>query len=153
VYLHFASRTDLLIALIQHVDQTLDLEASTRPALQAQDAVAALDAWAAHVVRYHARIRRAVDAIDRARASDPAAASAWHAVMTRWQDGAHVLARRLDAESRLSSDLSVSAAADALWALMLAFNPLWRALVEEQGWSVDQFQAFFSRLHRATFTT
>jgi len=45
------------------------------------------------------------------------------------------------------------AAAEALWALTLAFNPLWRALVEERAWSPDQFRAFLARLHRATFAT
>ena len=51
LYLHFASRTDLLVALIHHVDQTLDLEASTRPVVEAPDALAALDAWTAHLTR------------------------------------------------------------------------------------------------------
>jgi AcrR family transcriptional regulator len=152
LYLHFATRTDLFVALIQHVDQVLDVDASTRPVLEAPDALAALDAWAAHLSRYHARIRRAVDAIDRARASDPAAAAAWSTVMVRWQSGAEYVAARLAEQSKLAPGWTVPVAAEAIWALMLAFNPLWQALVDEQGWSADQCQAFLARLHRATFT-
>jgi hypothetical protein len=44
----------------------------------------------------------------------------------------------------------VPAAADALWALMVGFNRLWGALVEERGWSAEEFRALLRRLHHAT---
>ena len=72
--------------------------------------------------------------------------------MARWQAGAEHVAARLAEQSKLPPGWTAVAAGEALWALMLAFNPLWQALVEEKGWSADQFQVFLGRLQRETFT-
>jgi AcrR family transcriptional regulator len=150
LYLHFASRADLLTALVQHVDRALDLEGSLRPILEARDALTALDEWVRHLTTYHARLRSVVEAIDRARATDPDAAAMWEHVMQGWRSGTHLLASRLELEGRLAPGWTVPAAADALWALTVGFNRLWGALVEERGWSREDFRAFLQRLHHAT---
>ena len=151
LYLHFASRAELLTALIDHVDRALDLEGSIRPIREAPDALAALDEWVRHLTTYHAQLRPLVDAIDRARATDPDAAAMWEHAMQGWRGGAHLLASWLEREGRLAAGWTVPAAADALWALMVGLTRLWGALVEERGWSREQFRDFLRRLHRATF--
>ncbi len=151
LYLHFPSRAELLTALIHHVDRALDLESSIRPIREAPDALTALDAWVRHLTTYHAQLRPLLDAIDRARATDPDAAAMWEHAMSRWRAGAHLVASWLERDGRLAAGWTVPAATDALWALTIGFNRLWGALVEEQGWSPEQFRDFFGRLHHATF--
>jgi AcrR family transcriptional regulator len=151
LYLHFASRAELLTALIHHVDRALDLEGSIRPIREAPDAVTALDEWVRHLTTYHAQLRPLLDAIDRARATDSDAAAMWEHAMRGWREGAHQVAAWLEHDGRLAAAWTVPTAADALWALMVGFTRLWGALVEEQGWSHEQFRDFYGRLHHATF--
>ena len=150
LYLHFASRAELLTALVQHVDRALDLEGSIRPILEAPDALTALDEWVRHLTTYHVRLRPVLEAIDRARATDPDVEVMWAHAMQNWRSGAHLLASWLEREGRLAAHWTVPAAADALWALMVGFNRLWGALVEERGWSKEEVGALLRRLHRST---
>src|SRR4029078_12440597 len=108
LYLHFASRADLLTALVPHVDPMLDPEGSVphipevqgarRAIREAPDARAALDEWVRHLTTYHARLRPVLEAIDRARATDPDAAAMWDHAVQGWRSGAHHLAARLEPE-------------------------------------------------------
>src|SRR5688572_3175741 len=63
VYLHFASRADLVAELFAHVAQAEGLEASTRTVWKAPDAAAGLDAWAAHLARYTPRVAAVARAV------------------------------------------------------------------------------------------
>jgi AcrR family transcriptional regulator len=150
LYLHFASRADLLTALVPHVDRVLDLEGSLRPIREAPDSLTALDEWVRHLTTYHARLRPVLEAVDRARATDPDAAAMWDHAMEGWRSGTHHLAAWLEREGHLAPGWTVPAAADALWALTVGFNRLWGALVEERGWSAEDARGFLRRLHRAT---
>jgi AcrR family transcriptional regulator len=152
LYLHFASRAELLTALVAHVDRVLDLEGSLRPIREAPDALAALDEWVRHLTTYHAQLRPVLEAVDRARPTDPDAAAMWDHVMRGWRSGAHTLASWLDREGHLAPGWTVPAATDALWALTVGVTRLWGALVEERGWSVARARDFLRRLHRATLT-
>lgn len=151
LYLHFSSRAELLIAVIHRRNEVLDLAGSIRPIYEAPDALAALNEWVRHLTHYHSQIRPVVDAVDRARATDADAAAMWEEAMKGWQGACSVLAEWLERDGKLAPGWTAAAAADALWALMVAFTSLWRALVEERGWSREQFREFLARLHFATF--
>src|SRR6266498_2437404 len=75
VYLHFASRAELLTELFGHVSEREGLAASLQPVWDAQDAAAALDQWARHLARFHPRILAVARAIQRVRRDDPDAAA------------------------------------------------------------------------------
>jgi AcrR family transcriptional regulator len=151
LYLHFASRTELLVALRAHVDASLGLERSVQPVVDAPDAVAALTEWVRHLTEYHAKVRVVTDAIDRARVTDADAAAVWAEAMAGWQAGCLGLAKRLKKEGRLAAGWTAPVAADALWSLMVGFSPMWAALVEDRGWTVDEFRRYLTRLHMQTF--
>ena len=142
LYLHFASRAELLTALVEHVDRLLDLECSLRPIREAPDALTALDEWVRHLTTYHSRLRPVVDAIDRARQADPDAAVMWEHAMRGWREGALLLASWLERDGKLAAGWSVPSAAEALWALTVGFDRLWGAFVEERGWSNARFREF-----------
>ncbi len=148
IYLHFSSRAELLVAMVAHVDERMDLEGSLRPVLEAPDAEAALRAWTSHLAGYHRRIQKAVQAVDRARRTDEAAAELWTHAMGAWHRGCRDLADRLAREERLAEPWTVETAADLLWAFMSV--DLLEDLIEDRGWSEEAYaERLFVVLSRA----
>jgi AcrR family transcriptional regulator len=138
IYLHFASRGDLLLALHEHVDRVLDLEASVRPVREAPDGVALLRELAAHLARYHPRILRIDRALEAARRSDADVARLWDQGLQVWHDGCREIARRLSDEDRLAPPFTVETAADLLVALMR--HDLLESLIVDRGWSPERYR-------------
>src|SRR6266540_2988399 len=102
VYLHFASRAELLAELFGHVSEQEGLAASLQPVWDAPDATTALDQWARHLARFHPRILAVARAIQRVRRVDPDAAAHWELVMADQQACCHRLAAWLAREHRLA---------------------------------------------------
>lgn len=148
VYLHFASRTDLMIALLDHTDAKLDLQASVRPIQEATTLPDALDAWAAHVASYHHRLLPMVRTIDHARRTDPDAQALWDAAMANWSASCRGFAEQANAAGQLAAPWDVETAADLLWALMGV--ELLEDLVEDRGWSEAQYAQRLGLLARRT---
>jgi AcrR family transcriptional regulator len=149
VYLHFASRTELLTELFGYVSEQEGLASSLEPVWKAPDAAAALDEWAGHLARFHPRILAVARAIQRVRRFDPDAAQHWELVMADQQACCQRLAERLASEHRLSPPWTVKTAADMLWALM-SFDLLEELLVD-RGWSQRRYRTHLAALLRSTF--
>lgn len=149
LYLHFASRGEMVMALHEHVDAALDLESSLRPIVEAPDSVAALDAFAAHLVRYHRKILDIDRAVVYGRWTDPDLAVLYARGLEAWLDGCLHLAGRLAAERRLAEPWTVSTAADMLLALMR--DEVIETLAVERGWSEEQHVELLTTLFRRTF--
>jgi AcrR family transcriptional regulator len=149
VYLHFASRVELLTELFGYVSEQEGLAASLQPVWDAPDAAAALRRWAAQHARVHPRILAVAMAIQRVRHGDPAAAGHWRLVMADQQACCRRLATRLAGEGRLARGWTVPAAAEMLWALM-SFELLEELLVD-RGWSPARYRAHMARLLASTF--
>jgi AcrR family transcriptional regulator len=149
VYLHFASRTELLSALFGYVSDQEGLAASLEEVWQAPDAAAALDAWASHLARFHPRILAVARAIQRVHRSDPGAATHWQLVMADQQACCHRLAARLAAEGRLAPPWTIQTATDMLWALM-SFDLL-EQLLADRGWSPRRYRNHLAALLSSTF--
>jgi AcrR family transcriptional regulator len=149
VYLHFASRTELLTELFGYVGEQEGLAASLQSVWQAPDAAAALQQWAAHLARFHPRVLAVARAIQRVRRSDPDAAAHWQLVMADQQASCHRLAAWLAREQRLAPPWTVQTAADMLWALMS--YELLEELLVDRGWSVRRYRAHLTALFESTF--
>jgi len=149
VYLHFASREDLLVALFHHVSETEDLAGSLQPVSDAPDAVSALEEWAAHLARFHTRIAAVSGAIERVRFTDPAAAAHWDLVTEDRHRICRDLAARLDGEGRLAAPWTVDSAADMLFALMS--SGVLEALTVDRHWSPQRYRDHLALLFRSTF--
>jgi len=149
VYLHFASRSDLVGALFEYVAETEGLAAAVQPVRAAPDAVAALDAWARLEATYHARILGVARALEHVGREDPDAA-AWRQRIELFQrDLCRLIAQRLADEHRLAAGWTTDTAADLLWALM-ATEPLAR-LLRDCHWTPEQYAARVAQLLRAAF--
>jgi AcrR family transcriptional regulator len=149
VYLHFATRTELITALYEYVNETAELAASLETVWQAPDAAAALERWAHHLARCHTKLIPFGRAFQRVRGTDPDAEHYWDLVMRQWRGSCRRLAEWLAAEQRLAAPWSVATATDMLWALM-SFDVV-EALVTDRRWSRKRFARRLGVLLQSTF--
>jgi AcrR family transcriptional regulator len=149
VYLHFASRAELLAELLRHLGQAEELGVSLQRVWDAPDSLAALDEWALHIARAHPRIMPIARAVDQVRRVDPDAAAMRAEIMQRWQLGSRRLMTWLDDESNLAAPWTVETAADMLWALM-SWDVL-EGLLVDRGWSRERYAEHMALLFRSTF--
>lgn len=151
LYLHFASRAELLLALHEHVDQELDLEASLRPVHDAPDAVAGLDAFVAHLARYHPRILPVDRALLRAGDADPDVAAVIAQGEGLWLEACRGITQRLSDEGRLAAPWTVDTAADLLWSYM--FPETLERLTVQRAWPVERYGELLGVVLRRALVT
>lgn len=151
VYLHFASRTELVTALYEYVNESEELAASVKPVWQAPDAVKALDEWAQHLARWHTRLIPFGRAFQRESGADPDATRYWGLVTRDWYKSCRRLAAWLARDGRLAPPWTVATAADMLRALM-SFDVL-ENLAVERHWSRKRIGRRLSLLFQSTFVT
>src|SRR5919109_591790 len=133
VYMHFPSRAELVSGLFDHVARVEGLADSLREVWAAPDAIAALDAWAAHLARYHPRVLAVDRAVQRMWRLDPDAAAHRKRVVAEKLSNCRRLARRLDDEGRLAAGWTPESAADMLFALIS--SDAIEALIVDRRWS------------------
>lgn len=149
VYLHFATRADLLVALFDHVSEAEGLDESLRPVLTAPDPVTALDEFAAHLARIRPRVRAVATAIQRQRRTDPDFAAHWDVVFRGQRQICRHLINGLHRDGLLAGSWTVASATDMLWALMsgdFADN-----LTIDCGWSFSKYAERMATLMRSVF--
>jgi len=151
VYVHFSTRSELLAALTDFVNDALGLESSLASVRAAPDAVAMLDETVRHLIDFHGAALPLLEALHRSPESDVEAALLWETTLQNWRRGWGELATALAAEGVLADRWTVPTATDALVALVVGFMSLWRQLVDASGWTRDEFHEFYRDLHRATF--
>ncbi|HEV3293358.1 MAG TPA: helix-turn-helix domain-containing protein, partial [Streptosporangiaceae bacterium] len=101
LYLHFPDRTQLMLALVAHVDEEEQLQAGIAAVTQAADAAGAIRAWAHMQAWRNPTIAALARALDETRHADPSASAAWADRMADRMRGAVSIIERLRAEGRL----------------------------------------------------
>ncbi|MCB1647301.1 MAG: TetR/AcrR family transcriptional regulator [Pseudomonadales bacterium] len=137
LYLHFASRTELLTAATRWVDEQLGLEERLAPSRHARSGEERLALYIELWGNYIPDVYGVAKALMLAEAGDEAAASAWRDRMLAMKDGCRAIVEMLAAEGRLSPLLAVQPAIDSLWTLMLV--PNWEHLTQVCGWSREEY--------------
>jgi AcrR family transcriptional regulator len=137
VYLHFGDRTQLLLALVQHMDETLDLG----PALQHVRAADSAAGVIERMMRLHSSFSTAIDPVaqvlEAEQYTDDALGAAWRDRM-RFRRQAHVaIVERLAELGGLAPEWDVDVAADLLYALTLP--AVWREMTRELGWTSEEY--------------
>jgi AcrR family transcriptional regulator len=145
VYLHFRSRTNVLMALVEAMDSER-LPVHLARVFSAPNAVAGLDAIVDVCANYTSEILGVANALDSARRSDPAAAAAWDDRMASRRKNFGALTARLAAEKALSPRLTPEHAADLLFALLSV--RVWEDLVVVRGWSRKRYARHMKRVVR-----
>ncbi|WP_412540982.1 hypothetical protein R8Z50_35300 [Longispora sp. K20-0274] len=149
VRLNFATRTQLISALFEHVNDVEGLEGSVLPVVDAPDARTALDEWAAHLGRFVPRVLGVSRAVERAAETDPDAGPHWETVMRMRYNVSRSVVARLDAEGLLAAPWTVDTATDMMLALIS--NDVFETLLGTGGWSGPQVAAHLRALFRGTF--
>ncbi len=133
VYLHFATRTELVGALFDYVAAAEGLGDSLQRVWDAPDAVSALDEWAAHLARYHPRLLGVDRALQRVWRLDTDAAAHRGRVVAEKLSNCRRLAGRLADEGCLAEAWTVASATDMLFALVA--SDVIEALIVDRRWS------------------
>jgi AcrR family transcriptional regulator len=149
VYMHFASRSELVGVLFDYVASVEGLAESLEAVWHAPDGVSALDEWAAHLARYHPRLLTVDRALQRVWRVDPDAAAHRKRVVTAKMANCRRLARRLVDEGRLADAWTIESAADMLFALIS--SDMIEALIVDRRWSRHQLADRLAILFRSTF--
>ena len=149
VYLHFASRTDLLVAATRYLDEKLDVEQRLAPSRAATSGVERLRLYIECWGNYIPEIYGVAKALMMARDADDAAAAAWQDRMLAMRDGCRAAIDALHADGTLAAGWTRPKATDVLWTMLLV--PNWENLTAECGWSTKQYLRFMSDVARQTF--
>lgn len=146
LYLHFASRADLVAALLGEMRSDERLDESLERVWAAPSAEEAVERWTAHVAGHG----RAMLPVDRAVAlvsiGDPVAQGRYEAEQARRFEHCRRLAARLTDDGALGDEWSESAAADLIYALS-APDAIERLMVD-RGWSERTFAERHARTLR-----
>jgi AcrR family transcriptional regulator len=144
VYLHFADRAALMVALARHLDERLGLPADIQRVMDAPTGVAMLEAFVSMQARRNPALWAVARAVDAVRRTDAAAARAWQDRLNSRLDGCRAIVRRLQAEGSLRPGQAPSIAADLLWTMTSL--RMWEDLVLERGWSPALYQRHVTKV-------
>ena len=137
VYLHFASRADLLIAAVLYKGDQLDVKGRLAPSRAASSGTERLalyiEMWGNFIPELYGVAKALMDAQD----SDDAAAAAWRDRMVAMRDGCRAAVEAIEADGDLAAGWTRDTAIDALWTMLLV--PNWENLTRECGWSKDDY--------------
>lgn len=149
VYLHFASRTELLVAATQYLDEKLDADSRLAPSRTATDGVERLRLYIECWGNYIPEIYSVAKALMMAQDSDKAAAAAWNNRMRAMRDGCRAAIDALHADGDLAQGWTRPKAADALWTILLV--PNWENLTDACGWSTKDYIRWMKVIAERTF--
>ena len=149
VYLHFASRTELLIAATLYMDELLDVDARLAPSRAAKAGVERLRLYIEVWGNYIPEIYGVGKALMVAQDTDDAAAAAWRDRMIAMKDGCRAAIDALHADGTLARGWTRPKATEALWTMLLV--PNWENLTLECGWSTKEYIRWMQFLAHRTF--
>jgi AcrR family transcriptional regulator len=139
IYLHFATRTDLFLALVAWIDEREGLPALKAHVLEAPDAIQAVNRAVVMQAKHNPHIDRIAAVLEAAQARDAAAAAAWQDRLQDRYEGCLALSLWLQRDGLLVEGWSVVEATDFLWSMTSL--RVWRDLVEVRGWSAEAYTA------------
>jgi AcrR family transcriptional regulator len=137
VYLHFASRAELLVAATRYLDEVLDVDRRLAPSRAANTGVERLALYIECWGHYMPDIYGVAKALLLAQDTDDAAAAAWKDRMLAMRDGCRAAIEALHADGTLAPEWMPRTATDALWTMLSVQN--WENLTVECGWSTRQY--------------
>jgi len=149
LYLHFATRAELLIAVTHYVDELKESDARLAPSRAAQSGVERLDAFVEAWTGYIPEIYPTAKVLMAMGDTDKEAAAAWDLRMRDMKEGCAAAIDALVADNDLSAAYSRQDATDLLWAMLSVRN--WEHLKQQCGWSQKKYENAIKSLARQLF--
>lgn len=137
LYLHFKTRTDILIATTLYVDEVNGMEKRLKGSRFAKTGLERLEAFIDAWGNYIPEIYNVSKALLAMQDSDEAAAKAWGGRMQALRDGCQAAMEAVNEDGRLSPDFTLKQATDTMWMLLSVRN--WELLTQECGWSQEEY--------------
>jgi len=144
LYLAFADKADLFIALLRYADGQRGIVQEQAQIRAAGSGVAALLAIIDLQARLNPAYKRLADAFDLLRRQDPAAQMAWQDRQDDRLEGCRAVAARIHAEGSLRADLDEAIAADLIWTTTSIST--WDDLVVKRGWTDAEYRRRMAEL-------
>lgn len=148
VYLHFANRTELLVATVQYIDKVYDVDALLAPSRDTNKGLERLDsfidAWGSYLPRVYPIVKSLLLVYE----TDEAAAAAWDDRRQAIRQGCEAAVKALHKDKLLNQ--SPKDATDTLWGLTCV--ELWEFWVRQAGWSHAKCIAQMKQIARAAIT-
>lgn len=138
VYLHFESKTGLLLAMVDHVFATEAPDRIVERWTRASTGIEALEAAIDFHVVYEPRVYQFARVLHAARREEPAAAAAWENRMEARRSNYKKVAEWLARDGVLLESWSVKEASELLWALTSIH--MFEYLVIESHWSTQRYK-------------
>ncbi len=149
VYLHFASRTELLVAATRYLDEILDVDrrlAASRAATSGVERLALyIECWGNYIPEIYGVAKALLLVQD----TDEGAAAAWQNRMLAMRDGCRAAIDALQSDGMLAPGWTPKRATDVLWTMLLI--PNWENLTGECGWSTQQYVRWMKTVAERTF--
>ena len=144
VYLHFASRTELMIATMHYVDEVKGLQdrfAEFESARTGTELVeACVEVWGNYIPEIYSMAR----AMMLNRDADEAMATAWNEGMQCLREVCQQAVEMLAAEGKLAQQWQTATATDVFWSLISIDQ--WERMTIDCGWSQDEYIAHMKAL-------
>lgn len=144
VYLHFGDRAGLLVALVQHIDDRLDLRDSLVRVHAAVDGASLLEEAMRLNTTFWSQVLPIAQVLEAAQHDDEALGAAWRDRMQYRQQTFRAMAEALAERDELDHTWTVDEAAATLYAV--GHFDTWRELVLELDWTHDQYVEAMTRL-------
>ncbi|ATC24767.1 TetR/AcrR family transcriptional regulator [Caulobacter vibrioides] len=149
VYLHFANRAELLIAMTFHVDEIKRSNDRLAPSRAARTGTERLDAYVEAWAAYIPEIYPFAKPLMLMGPTDEAARGAWARRMQDMREGCEAAIQALERDRMLSAEHTVDAATDLLWTMMQVEN--WEHLTQACGWSQAKYVENLKHMARRLF--
>jgi AcrR family transcriptional regulator len=144
VYLHFGDRSGLLVALVQHMDEALDLGESLAEVHAAPDGASLLEAAMRLNTTFWAQVFPVAQVLEAAQHEDEALGAAWRDRMRFRHATFRAMIETLAERDELDEGWSIHSAVATLYAV--AHFDTWRQLLVELDWSDDLYVESMTRL-------
>jgi AcrR family transcriptional regulator len=149
LYLHFGDRTGLLLALIRHMDETLDLGKSLTHVHSAPDAAELLKRAMHLNAQFWSAVRPVAQVLEAAQYDDEALGKAWRDRMAFRQKTFSAMIKQIAEGGELDAGWTLQDASALLYAVASFDN--WRELTQHLGWTEDHYVEAVTRSLRRTF--
>lgn len=137
VYLHFPTRSELLIATTQYLDEVKHVDDLLVSSRTAETGVQRLDAFIDIWGNYIPQIYGVGKALIAMQDTDAAAKAAWSDRMQAVRHGCKAAIEALKADKSLSDEYSTQQATDIMWTMLSV--PNWAQYRYQCGWTQQQY--------------
>lgn len=149
LYLHFATRAELLISATYYLDELLGSDDRLLASREASTGIVRLEAFVESWANYIPEIYGIAKALLAMRDTDAEAAKAWDDRMLDMREGCAAAISALAADKMLAKGYAPEQATDMLWMMLSVRN--WELLTIQRGWSQESYRENMVTMARHTF--